>query len=129
MSRASSKRDEKLFERIVTTTWSWVMGCRSIRGFTEGERRYSKVLWKLAIVWLKEQNWSAVYNYRQVWQEGLEVAMKIKSSQGRVRREWLKVEQSGTAISTESGVHANHCEAQNAAIRRRCSAFRRRQNL
>ncbi|MBE9032066.1 IS1 family transposase, partial [filamentous cyanobacterium LEGE 11480] len=26
-------------------------------------------------------------------------------------------------------IHANHCEAHNAAIRRRCSAFRRRQNL
>jgi hypothetical protein len=34
-----------------------------------------------------------------------------------------------TAISPTSEVHANHNEAHNAALRRRCSAYRRRQNL
>ncbi len=34
-----------------------------------------------------------------------------------------------TAISDRSDVHANHNEAQNAALRRRASADRRRQNL
>lgn len=32
------------------------------------------------------------------------------------------------ALSAKSEVHANHCEAHNARIRRRCSAYRRRQN-
>ena len=33
------------------------------------------------------------------------------------------------AISDKSDVHANHNEANNGALRRRCSAYRRRQNL
>ena len=61
--------------------------------------------------------------------EGLEVAIKIKGSQGRPRIEWVKVEHPFTAISDKSDVHANHNEAQNASLRRRSSAYRRRQNL
>ena len=87
-----------------------------------------QVLWPLARVWLS-QALPAVYGYRKVWQEGLEVAMKVKGFQGRPRREWVKVEYPWTAMSSEVEVHANHCEPHNAALRRRCSAFRRRQNL
>jgi hypothetical protein len=63
-----------------------------------------------------------------VSREGLEAAMKIKGSQGQRRIEWVKVEHPFTAISSLSEVHANHKEAQNAALRRRTSAYRRRQN-
>jgi hypothetical protein len=59
----------------------------------------------------------------------LEVAMKIKGSQGQRRVEWVKVEHPFTAISPACEVHANHNEAQNSALRRRASADRRRQNL
>ncbi len=55
--------------------------------------------------------------------------MKIKGSQGQRRVVWLKTEHPFTAISPMSEVHANHNEAQNAALRRRCSAYRWRQNL
>ena len=61
--------------------------------------------------------------------EGLEVAMKIKGSQGKRRVEWVKTEHPFTAISAPSEVHANHNEAQNAALRRRVNAYHRRQNL
>ena len=69
------------------------------------------------------------YPFRKVWREGLEVAIKIKGSQGQRRVVWLKVDHPFTAISPASEVHANHNEANNAAIRRRCSAYCRRQNL
>jgi hypothetical protein len=61
----------------------------------------------------------------------LEVAIKIKGSQGNRRVEWVKPEHPYpyTAISDKSDVHANHNEANNSALRRRCSAYRRRQNL
>jgi len=55
--------------------------------------------------------------------------MKIKVFQGNRRVEWTKVEHPFTVISPEYDVHANHNEAHNAALRRRCSAYRRRQNL
>ena len=43
--------------------------------------------------------------------------------------EWIKPEHPHTATSHKSDVHANHNEANNSALRRRSSAFRRRQNL
>ena len=43
--------------------------------------------------------------------------------------EGVKVDHPFTAISPSSAVHANHNEAHNATLRRRCSAYRRRQNL
>jgi hypothetical protein len=64
-----------------------------------------------------------------VWREGLEVAMKVKGSQGKPQIEWLKQEHPFTAISPKSDVHANHNEAQNSSMRRRASGYRRRQNL
>ena len=85
MSAVSGTRDSKLFERIVTQTWDWAKDCEGIRWFTDGERRYGKVLWELASVWLKAGELPAIYHWRKVWREGLEVAMKVKGSQGRPR--------------------------------------------
>jgi hypothetical protein len=69
------------------------------------------------------------FGYRKVWREGLEVAIKVKGSQGMPHIEWIRPEHPFTAISSTSEVHANHNEAQNSALRRHASAYRRRQNL
>ena len=55
------------------------------------------------------------YGRRKVWREGLQVAMKIKGSQGQKRVEWVKVEHPFTALSPAYEIHANHNEAQNSA--------------
>lgn len=73
------------------------------------------------------KEYSKTYGHRKVWREGLEVAMKIKGSQGRKRVKWVKPDPY-TAISPTSEVHTNHHEALNSSIRRRCSAYRRRTN-
>lgn len=86
------------------------------------------MLWKLAAVRLKSAE-HPDYGRCKVWREGLEVAMKIKGSQGQKRVVWVKSEHPWTAISPQHEVHANHNEAQNSALRRRASAYRRRQNL
>lgn len=86
------------------------------------------MLWKLASRRLSYETVSPQYGHLKVWREGLEVAIKIKGSQGNRRVEWLKVEHPFTAISPAAFVHANHNEALNSCIRRRCSAYRRRQN-
>jgi hypothetical protein len=80
-------------------------------------------------VYLKSSEVSREYEHRKVWRYGLEVAMKIKASQGNRRVEWLKPEHPYTAICDKSDIHANHNEANNSALRRRCSSYRRRQNL
>ena len=66
----------------------------------------------------------------------------VKGSQGKPHVEWLRPEHPFTAISPKSDVHkegvrgkfppahfrANHNEAQNSSLRRRASAYHRRQN-
>ena len=121
-------KDGNLFEQGVKRTWKWCEACEFIRWFTDGERRYGKELWKLASVYLPMSMTSEAFPYRKVWRAGLEVAMKVKGSQGKPRREWLKQEHPFTAISPASEVHANHVEAFNSALRRRATAYRRRQN-
>jgi hypothetical protein len=113
----------------VTSAWRWAQASESIRWFTDGERRYGKELWKLASVYLKVSEMPASYQYLKVWKEGLEVAMKVKGSQGKPHIKWLKQEHPFTAISAKSDVYANHNEAQNSSLRRRASGYRRRQNL
>jgi hypothetical protein len=118
----------ELFEQGITNAWDWAKASEWIRWFTDGERRYSQQLWKLASVFIPSGATPIVYNHRKVWREGLEVAMKIKGSQGQPRVKWVKQEHPFTVISRESEVHANHNEAHNSALRRRSSAYRRRQN-
>jgi hypothetical protein len=55
--------------------------------------------------------------------------MKIKGLARKKRVEWVKVEHPFTALSPASDVHANHGGSANSALRRRSSAYRRRQNL
>ncbi len=97
-------------------------------GERDGERRYGKELWKLASEWLTYAQVNPEYGHLKVWREGLEVAIKIKASQGHRRALWLKVEHPFTALSPKVEVHANHNEALNSCIRRRSSAYRRQQN-
>jgi class 3 adenylate cyclase len=118
----------QLFEQGVQRAWHWAQPSAWIRWFTDGERRYGKELWKLASVYLPSHFTSDGYPYRKVWREGLEVAIKIKGSQGQPRVEWLKIEHPWTALSAIAEVHANHLEAFNSALRRRATAYRRRQN-
>ena len=127
-AQAGTKMNE-LFEQGTTKAWAWAKPAAFIRWFTDGERRYGTTLWKQASVYLKAGEAHPDYQGRKVWRQGLEVAMKIKASQGRKRVEWVKVEHPFTALSPASDVHANHNEAQNSALRRRASAYRRRQNL
>ena len=122
------KKDDLLFEVRVKTTWRWAHPAEFVCWFSDGERRYAQQLWRLASVWLKRHETSSDYGHRKVWRYGVEVACKIKGSQGNPRVEWVKPEHPFTAISSTSEVHANHNEALNSLIRRRCSAYRRRQN-
>lgn len=128
VSAQAGHKDELLFQRGTQQAWQWAQACPFIRWFTDDERRYAKALWDLASVYLALHDCPS-YRTRKVWREGLEVAIKIKGSQGQRRVVWVKPEHPFTAISPMAEVHANHNEAQNAALRRRCSAYRRRQNL
>jgi IS1 family transposase len=124
----AGKKDAALFAKATTQAWQWAKDSQFVCWFTDGERRYAQQLWKIASCCLKASEFSRAYGYRKVWRQGLEVAIKIKGSQGNKGVKWLKPEHPYTAISPVSEVHANHNEAHNSALRRRCSAYRRRQN-
>ena len=104
-------KDNNLFEKATIKAWKWAKRSKFIRWFTDGETRYGKCLWKLASINLKKQERHRNFKYRKVWREGLEVAMKIKGSQGNPRRKWVKIEHLYTSISPKNEVHANHNEA------------------
>lgn len=123
------KRSIYYLSKLATRRLLWANKCEFIRWFTDGERRYAHQLWLSASCYLKASEYSRAYAYRKVWRQGLEVAIKIKGSQGNRRVESVKPEHPFTAISPASEVHANHNEAHNSALRRRASAYRRRQNL
>lgn len=118
----AGRKETGLFEQGTQRAWNWAKPAQFIRWFTDGERRYGRALWKLASIYLKRGEAHRHYHHRKVWREGLEVAMKIKGSQGQRRVEWVYTEHPFTAVSAASEVHANHNEAQNSALRRRCSA-------
>ena len=102
------KKDKLLFEQASHKAWQWANKCEFIRWFTDGERRYAQQLWSIASCYLKASEYKPAYGYRKVWKQGLEVAIKIKGSQGNRRVEWVKPEHPFTAISPVSEVHANH---------------------
>jgi hypothetical protein len=123
------KRENSLFKQGMQKLWEWAKPATFIRLFTDGEYRYSIYLWPLAHVFLKSEAVSGSYRYRKVWRQGIEVACKVKGSQGTPRKVWRYRVHPYTAISPEQDIHANHQEAFNASLRRRCSPYRRRQNL
>lgn len=94
-----------------------------LRGF---QLRYSKVLWQLAGVYLLRSATTEASPFRKVWRGGLEVAMKIKVFQEKLRVEWVNRESPSTSIRPKSEVYANHNKALNLVLRRRASACRRR---
>lgn len=94
----AGKKETLLFERGTQSAWNWALQAQFIRWFTDGERRYANTLWKLGSVYLKRGEAHPDYHRRLVWREGLEVAMKIKGSQGQRRVEWVYVEHPFTAI-------------------------------
>jgi hypothetical protein len=107
----AGRKDETLFTQAPQDTWA-----RAQEAST-GERRYGKALWPLASERLSNQGLAATYAFRKVWRVGLEVAIKIKGSQGQRRVVWLNVDHPFTALSPASEGHANHNEANNAALR------------
>jgi hypothetical protein len=86
-----------LFEQGTGKAWQWAKSSQFIRWFTDGERRYAQQLWQLASRYLKANEYNPAYGNRKVWRQGLEVALKVKNSQGNKRAEWVNPEHPFTA--------------------------------
>lgn len=98
---------------------------------SDGERRYAERLWPL----LREPHRTGARGRPPlVWPEGVVVARKVKGSnqpargKRRGRHEHPGRLHPGTSPPDQRDIHACHLEAHHSALRRRCSAFRRRSN-
>lgn len=126
------RKERRLFLEAVGTLLELFDQSEAIALFTDGERRYSQLLFDICNEVIRSGNRGRT---RKVLPKGFVVRLKNKSSkrrdsEGKLKKvEMPKPEHPETDISLEeSEVHANHVEAFNSALRRCLSAFRRRTN-
>jgi hypothetical protein len=116
----------------------WAKKCLQLTFLTDGERQYAEVLWAQPGFTVSAPAKSTGKRGRprkgqKCWRPGLTVARKVKGSQqargsSRSRYERPFPHHPHTPPLDDQEIHANHCEALNSAIRRRCAAYHRRMN-
>jgi len=131
----TGRRDDELFTTYSLEVIGPMLNQPVVAIVSDGECRYAGGVY----CWSQSQEWvgpeprsrGRPQGTRKVWRKGLQVARKVKGSQGSKRRG--RIERPGqlhpeTKPLADKEIHANHCEAHNAAMRRRISAYRRRTN-
>ena len=136
-THVTGRRSEQMFRRHTNNVLRFI-GTRGAHLVSDGETRYASELGNRSEVTIVE---STVRIGRQVrhkpgpcLRKGLTIQRKVKGSQRgeakrRKRYEIPLPHHPDSQLLEDHDVHANHSEAQNAALRRRCSAFRRRTNM
>lgn len=125
------QKDAQLFESVMKTVVAYIKQSDDVTFLSDGERRYGNTLFALCAEVLRQGQRGRP---PQVLPEGVKVRLKNKGSQkskpGRKRSKYEAPhrEHPKTAQNLGPDIHANHLEAQNASMRRRNSAFRRRTN-
>jgi hypothetical protein len=126
------KKEKALFLQAIQRFSDLVEKTDEISLLTDGERRYSNILFEICYELLHTDKPGRP---RKVLPEGVQVRVKNKGSQAhkkgpkRAKYQTPKPEHPETKKTiTNADTHANHVEAQNATIRRKNSAYRRRTN-
>lgn len=132
LATATGRREQPLFDQGMAEAWDRA-GNRPGVWLSDGERRYEQALWPLARQWQRGSGRPKRQGGRRkgtqlIWAPGVLVARKRKGSQGPRRYERADRLHWRTQDIEDAEIHANHLEAFNASLRRRCSAFRRRTN-
>ena len=126
------KKDERLFKTAMRILLKVIRKTDDLTLLTDGERRYGNILFEICYELLKTGKRGRP---RKTLKKGVKVRVKNKGSQkkkpGR-KREKYQAPQSEHPDTTQNiknpDIHANHVEGFNAALRRMCSAFRRKTN-
>ncbi|WLE97885.1 MAG: IS1 family transposase [Candidatus Electrothrix communis] len=126
------KRDERLFKTAIRILLKVIRKTDDLTLLTDGERRYGNILFEICHELLKTGKRGRP---RKTLKKGVKVRVKNKGSQkkkpGRKRKKYQapQSEHPDTTQNIENpDIHANHVEGFNAALRRMCSAFRRKTN-
>ncbi len=126
------KREESLFRHAIERLKEIVDRTDDVSVFTDGERRYGNLLFEICSEVLKTGNPGRP---KTTLKPGVKARVKNKGGQthkkGRKRPKyqapWAEHPDTSQEIK-DPMIHANHLEAFWSALRRKCSAFRRRTN-
>ena len=124
------RKDRKLFRRAIRALVRVVNTTQDLTLITDGERRYGQGLFEICAELLHTGKRGRP---PKTLPKGVKVRIKNKGAQahrrGRKRPKYQAPhpEHPQTSQSLEnSAIHANHLEAFNASLRRRCAAYRRK---
>jgi hypothetical protein len=126
------KKDKALFKTAIKRLVELIEQTEDLTLLTDGERRYGKILFEICHELLRT---GKVGRPRKTLKKGVTVRVKNKGSQahkkGRKRPKYqttcpLHPETSNNISDNET--HANHVEANNSTMRRKCSVYRRKTN-
>ena len=123
------RKDAEMFQAVMSFVAAYIQQSGDVTFLSDGERRYGNTLFELCAEILRTGGRGRP---PKTLPEGVAVRLKNKGSQkskpGRKRPKYEaphREHPNTQSTLTEAEIHANHVEAQNAALRRRNSAFRR----
>ena len=126
------RKNRKMFKKAIGRLSEVLDQTDDLTLLTDGERRYGNFLFEICNEVVKTGKRGRP---RKTLPKGVKVRIKNKGSQshkkGRKRQKYQapKPEHPETTQDIENKeIHANHLEAFNASLRRRCAAYRRRTN-
>jgi len=125
-------KDEAMFHQVMSTVAAYVEQSEEVTFLSDGERRYGNTLFTLCAEALRDGRQGRP---PKTLPKGIKVRVKNKGSQNtdpenkrpKYEAPWREHPETEQDLEDRQ-IHANHVEAQNAALRRRNSAFRRRTN-
>ena len=125
-------KDEEMFRRVMNTIAGYVEQSDDLTFLSDGERRYGNTLFTLCAETLHDGRRGRP---PKALPKGVKIRVKNKGSQStapenkrpKYEAPWREHPETEQDLENKD-IHANHLEAQNAALRRRNSAYRRRTN-
>jgi len=126
------KRDAELFQQAVERLVQVIEQTDDVSLFTDGERRYGKLLFTLCFEVIRNGDPGRP---KTTLKKGVKARVKNKGGQKHKRgpkrpkyqAPWNEHPET-SPVSEEKTIHANHLEAFFSSLRRKCSAFRRKTN-
>lgn len=126
------KKDKKLFMKVIKTLQKIINNTEDLSLFTDGERRYGNTLFEICYEIINNGKRGRP---KKTMKKGVKARVKNKGSQAhkkgpkrpKYQSPWAEHPETDQSIN-DKDIHANHAEAFFSAIRRKCSAFRRRTN-
>lgn len=126
------EKNRELFENAIETLKQVIEKADDICLFTDGERRYGNLLFETCYEIIKN---GKPGRPKKTLKQGVKVRLKNKGSQSHKKGPKRPKYQSPCPEHPETkqeienkDIHANHVEAFNSSLRRKCSAFRRKTN-